>query len=76
MHIWVGAMMVGSIIMTVAPGERVVRGQEVGYFAFGGSTIITLFPAGTIAWDKDLLDNSKSSMETLVRMGTRVGRKI
>lgn len=29
MHIWVGAMMVGSINMTVKEGDEVKRGQEV-----------------------------------------------
>ena len=35
MMVCVGAMMVGSIQMTVQEGEQVKRGQEFGYFAFG-----------------------------------------
>lgn len=31
---------IGSIEFTKAPGEEVKRGEETGYFAFGGSTII------------------------------------
>lgn len=75
-NIWVGAMMVGSIEMTVKEGEVVKRGQEVGYFAFGGSTILTLFKPNTVRFDGDLLENSRNQLETLVRMGTRVGKKL
>jgi phosphatidylserine decarboxylase len=32
-------MMVGSIITTVEEGDRVTRGQEFGYFAFGTSFV-------------------------------------
>ncbi|CAG7849378.1 Phosphatidylserine decarboxylase proenzyme 3 {ECO:0000303/PubMed:19286980} {ECO:0000255/HAMAP-Rule:MF_03209}; Contains: RecName: Full=Phosphatidylserine decarboxylase 3 beta chain {ECO:0000305}; Contains: RecName: Full=Phosphatidylserine decarboxylase 3 alpha chain {ECO:0000305} [Serendipita indica DSM 11827] len=71
----IGAMMVGTIVTTVNEGEEVKRGQEFGYFAFGGSTIVTIFPKGTAVWDQDLLDNSKAPLETLVRVGMRIGRK-
>jgi len=36
MAVCVGAMMVGSILTTVEEGQEVKRGQEFGYFAFGG----------------------------------------
>ena len=36
MAVCVGAMMVGSIKTTVQEGDYVMRGQEFGYFAFGG----------------------------------------
>lgn len=35
MCVCIGAMMVGSIIMTVTEGQEVKRGEELGYFAFG-----------------------------------------
>ena len=35
MAVCVGAMMVGSIKTTVSEGDRVKRGEEFGYFAFG-----------------------------------------
>lgn len=37
MVICVGAMMVGSTIITRRPGETVKRAEELGYFKFGGS---------------------------------------
>jgi len=66
MVICVGAMMVGSTVITRNPGEPVKRAEELGYFKFGGSTILLLFEPGKMVWDEDLVDNSKSALETLV----------
>ncbi|KAF8994050.1 phosphatidylserine decarboxylase-domain-containing protein [Cyathus striatus] len=74
MAVCVGAMMVGSIKTTVEEGEQVKRGQEFGYFAFGGSTIVLLFEKGALKWDEDLLINGRASLETLVRVGMGVGK--
>ncbi|KIJ51539.1 hypothetical protein M422DRAFT_65494 [Sphaerobolus stellatus SS14] len=71
----VGAMMVGSIVTTVDEGQHVSRGQEFGYFAFGGSTIVLLFEKNTVEWDEDLLINSRASLETLVRVGMHIGKR-
>lgn len=40
----------------------------------GGSTIVLLFEKGVVQWDKDLLINGRASLETLVRVGMRVGK--
>ncbi|PCH39320.1 hypothetical protein WOLCODRAFT_110643 [Wolfiporia cocos MD-104 SS10] len=74
MTVCIGAMMVGSIITTVKEGEQVMRGQELGYFAFGGSTLVVLFEKGVVEWDEDLLVNSRACLETLVRVGMGIGR--
>ena len=71
----IGAMMVGSIKTTVEEGQEVKRGEEFGYFAFGGSTIVVLFERGTVEWDEDLLVNGKASLETLVRVGMGIGKR-
>jgi phosphatidylserine decarboxylase len=39
----VGATIVGSIRHTAPVGSTVAKGDELGYFAFGGSTVLTLF---------------------------------
>lgn len=67
MVICVGAMMVGSTVITRKPGEKVARAEELGYFKFGGSTLLVLFEEGAVIFDKDLTDNSKGRLETLVR---------
>ncbi|KAI0326469.1 hypothetical protein GY45DRAFT_1328911 [Cubamyces sp. BRFM 1775] len=74
MCVCIGAMMVGSIHTTVNEGDQVQRGQEFGYFAFGGSTIVVLFEKGAVEWDEDLLINSRACLETLVRVGMGIGR--
>ncbi|KAJ7573667.1 phosphatidylserine decarboxylase-domain-containing protein [Mycena floridula] len=74
MCVCVGAMMVGSIETTVEEGQDVERGDEFGYFAFGGSTIVILFEKGRVTWDEDLVVNGKAAVETLVRVGMGIGR--
>ena len=68
--------MVGSIKTTVEEGQEVKRGDEFGYFAFGGSTIVVLFERGTVEWDEDLLINGRASLETLVRVGMGIGKRV
>ena len=67
--------MVGSIKTTVQEGQAVKRGEEFGYFAFGGSTIVVLFERGVVEWDEDLLINGRASLETLVRVGMGIGKR-
>lgn len=74
MVICVGAMMVGSTVITREAGEKVQRAEELGYFKFGGSTILLLFEPGRMVFDDDLVDNSSTALETLVRVGMSVGR--
>ncbi|EDO17267.1 hypothetical protein Kpol_538p27 [Vanderwaltozyma polyspora DSM 70294] len=69
----VGAMMVGSIILTCKEGQTIRRGEELGYFKFGGSTIISLVPSKHLRFDSDLLNNSSEQIETLIRVGMSIG---
>ncbi|KAI9223540.1 phosphatidylserine decarboxylase-domain-containing protein [Blastocladiella britannica] len=71
----IGAMMVGSIVQTTKTGQHVARGDEHGFFAFGGSTVVLLFEPGRIELDADLVANSTRKLETLVRVGMSIGRK-
>ena len=66
MVICVGAMMVGSTVITRKKGEHVKRAEELGYFKFGGSTLLLLFEPGAMQFDDDLIDNSNGALETLV----------
>lgn len=69
----VGAMMVGRITNHQRGPARVAKGQEKGYFEFGGSTIVLLLQHGRVRLDYDLLENSENGYETIVRMGERIG---
>lgn len=73
MVICVGAMMVGSTVITRNEGERVQRAEELGYFKFGGSTVLLLFEPGKMVFDDDLVDNSSGPLETLIRVGMSIG---
>lgn len=70
----VGATMVGSIIQTYPAGQKVKKGDEKGYFAFGGSTLVLLFEAGKISFDADLVENTHKGLETKVQMGENIAR--
>ena len=74
MVVCVGAMMVGSTVITRKPGERVARAEELGYFKFGGSTLLLLFEPGAMLFDDDLVDNASSALETLVSVGAQTSR--
>jgi len=68
----VGATMVGSIIQTFK-GRSVNKGEDKGYFKFGGSTVVLLFEKSKIHIDEDLLINTAKGYETTVKMGERIG---
>lgn len=68
----VGATMVGSIIETYRPEQEVKKGDEMGYFAFGGSTVVMLVDRDKIKIDQDILENTKNKIETFVKMGEKI----
>jgi phosphatidylserine decarboxylase len=73
----VGAMLVGSIRYDpgIVVGAEIKRGQCLGAFQYGGSTVIALFPKGEVVFDEDLIANStEKCCETLVKVGWRIGR--
>ena len=70
----IGATMVGSIRQTYMPGERVAKGEEKGYFAFGGSSVAVLFEKGRVEFDADLLENTANGIETYARIGESMGQ--
>lgn len=72
----IGATMVGSINFSRKEGDYVKKGDEFGYFSFGGSTVICVFEKDSIRIDEDLLDNSGRSLETLVSVGMQLGVSI
>ena len=70
----VGAMLVGKIHNHHGIG-KVYRGQEKGYFMFGGSTVILLLEKGRFEADEDILRNSLAGYETEVKYGECIGHK-
>lgn len=72
----VGAAGVGGINIVGEEGVTYEQGDEHGYFTYGGSTLLMLFQEDTIEFDEDLVRNSKQPIETLVRVGERIGRSV
>jgi phosphatidylserine decarboxylase len=69
----VGATNVGTIRQSYVPGRAVQKGDEKGFFAFGGSCVITIFQRDRIRFDADILEQSAQHLETYARMGDRLG---
>lgn len=72
----VGATMVGSLNSTFLPHSLVKKGQEMGYFAFGGSTVVLLFNSNAFKFDRDLIENTKNNLETFVKMGEQIATPV
>ena len=70
----VGALLVGKISNNKEIKEF-SKGDEKGYFEFGGSTIILLVKDNVVSFDKDILNNSSMGKETFVHCGEKIGRK-
>lgn len=68
----VGAMMVGKIKNHHGPGAF-LRGEEKGYFEFGGSTIVLLLKKGAAVLDHELWENTQNGLETVVKYGEKIG---
>ncbi len=69
----VGAMMVGKICNHSISSYQ--KGDEKGYFEFGGSTIVVLLKKDQVIIDQDIIENSKKYCETKVLMGEKIGVK-
>lgn len=76
LYVEVGATCVGSIIQTYTPKKHIARGDEKGYFKFGGSTVILFFEAGKIQIDEDIVEQTKLGYESYVLLGERIGEKV
>lgn len=76
LYIEVGATCVGSIVQTYRVSEHVNKGDEKGYFKFGGSTIIMMFQKNKIKIDSDIIYQTQNGFETSVFMGEKIGMQI
>ncbi len=76
LYVEVGATFVGSIHQTYTPNIQVEKGEEKGYFSFGGSCLVLLFEARRIVFDADLIANSENGFETRALFGGSFGRAL
>ncbi len=74
LYIEVGASNVGTIIQTFFAETEYKKGDEKGYFSFGGSSVVLLFEKDKIRFDEDLIKNSENKIETKTTYGGSLGR--
>ncbi|KAJ1310789.1 hypothetical protein OPQ81_009310 [Rhizoctonia solani] len=73
----VGALLVGSIGWTDrSEVYKAAKGDDIGWFQYGGSTVIIIFPGDRIKWDDDLVAASEQGFEVQVRACERIGQAI
>ena len=69
----IGATNVGSVNHTFVPTRPVKKGEEKGYFAFGGSATFTIFEPGRVRLADDLLEQSAEQRELYAKVGDSMG---
>jgi phosphatidylserine decarboxylase len=75
-YVEVGAICVGKIVQSRSMTGSFQRGEEKGYFLFGGSTVIVLGEKGKWKPDDIILDYTKKGIEVYQKLGSRLGAKI
>ncbi|MGW2367254.1 phophatidylserine decarboxylase associated domain-containing protein [Streptomyces sp. NPDC001667] len=58
----IGITEISSVTITVQPGQTLQKGDELGYFSYGGSSMCVVFQPGAVA-DFDVPDNTTGDME-------------
>lgn len=65
----VGATCVGKVVHTGRAHQPAAKGDEKGFFLFGGSSVITLFEPGYVKFADDLIEHSAQGREVYAKMG-------
>lgn len=72
----VGALLVGKITNDVISKCRVKKGEEKGFFEFGGSTVILLVEKDKVRICNDFFENTRQGFETIVKQGDVLGESL
>lgn len=70
----IGATCVGEVYQSFPEGKTVQKGEEKGYFSFGGSAMVILFQKNKIQFSSDLL-NTPEGLEIVGKMGQPLGNR-
>lgn len=71
-YVEVGAICVGKIIQSRPMEGTFKRGEEKGYFLFGGSTVILLGEKGRWKPDDVILENTSKGIEVYQTLGSQI----
>lgn len=74
-YIEVGAICVGKIVQSHPLNKPFMRGEEKGYFLFGGSTVVLIGEKGKWAPSRDIMENTANGIETYIQLGDEVALK-
>ena len=69
----VGATLTAGIHQTYLANTKIEKGEEKGYFSFGGSTLVVLFEKDKMTFSEDLIKNTNDGLETWLKMGETIG---
>ncbi|KAK5992533.1 Phosphatidylserine decarboxylase proenzyme 2 [Cladobotryum mycophilum] len=75
----IGATDVGSVQIHdhwQEAGSEIKKGDEIGLFQFGGSSVVVAFQRGRIKFDHDLVDLSRRQIQTSVEVGMSLGSSV
>lgn len=72
-YVEVGATCVGKIVQSHDESKSFKKGDEKGYFLFGGSTVIVYGEKGRWVPSLDIIKNTKLGIETYIHLGDEVG---
>ncbi len=72
LQVVIGATTVGSILINKEIGKEYKKGEELGFFSFGGSMVITLFQNTALTFDSRLTTHTKDNKEVLLKMGSSI----
>lgn len=75
-YIEVGAICVGKIVQSHRWNKPFLRGEEKGYFLFGGSTVVLVGEKGAWKPSSDILTNTEKGIETYLQLGQEVAIKV
>lgn len=76
LYVEVGATCVGTIVQSYETSIPVKKGDQKGYFKFGGSTVILFLEPNKARIDKDIIEQTKLGYETKVNMGEKIGEAL
>jgi phosphatidylserine decarboxylase len=72
----VGALTVGRIVRKHPTTKPFRRGDEKAVFRFGGSAVVLFGERGKWRPEEDLISHTKEGVETLVRLGDVIARRL
>jgi len=75
-YVAIGATCVGGIEFGCEVGDTVSKGDELGFFTFGGSCVATFYEGGKLGFDADLLKAKAQGVELYAKVGDRFGMAV